>query len=204
MNLICRLYDVDEGSVCVGGVDVRRYDTEVLRDQVSVVLQKNTLFSGTILDNLRWGNPKATKEECIEACKAALRRRVHRPDAKGYETWIERGGSNVSGGQKQRLCIARALLKSLRFWSWTIPPVLWTRLQTPASGRPSPGRSRELPRSSSPSVSPACSPQTGSWCWTTDGIDDFDTHENLLEHNAIYQEIFNSQIEGGGDFDQPA
>ena len=111
VNLICRLYDVDSGSVCVGGVDVRKYDTEVLRNQVSVVLQKNTLFSGSILDNLRWGNPDATKEACIEACKAACADEFIDRMPDGYETRIERGGSNVSGGQKQRLCIARALLK---------------------------------------------------------------------------------------------
>ena len=111
VNLICRLYDVDEGSVCVGGVDVRNYDTEVLRNQVSVVLQKNTLFSGTILDNLRWGNPDATEEECKRACEAACADEFIDRMPDGYHTVITRGGSNVSGGQKQRLCIARALLK---------------------------------------------------------------------------------------------
>ena len=111
VNLICRLYDVDEGSVCVGGVDVRKYDMEALRNQVSVVLQKNTLFSGTILDNLRWGNPDATDEECREACRAACADEFIERLPDGYQTRIERGGTNVSGGQKQRLCIARALLK---------------------------------------------------------------------------------------------
>ncbi len=111
VNLICRLYDVDDGSVCVGGVDVRQYDTEVLRNQVSVVLQKNTLFSGSILQNLRWGNPDATEEDCIEACKAACADEFIDRMPEGYRTRIERGGNNVSGGQKQRLCIARALLK---------------------------------------------------------------------------------------------
>lgn len=106
VNLICRLYDVDEGSVRVGGVDVRKYDTEVLRNQVSVVLQKNTLFSGSILENLRWGNPDATEEECIEACQAACADEFIDRMPGGYRTRIERGGSNVSGGQKQRLCIA--------------------------------------------------------------------------------------------------
>ena len=111
VNLICRLYDVDEGSVCVGGVDVRDYDTEVLRNQVSVVLQKNTLFSGSILDNLRWGNPDATEEECVRACQAACADEFIDRFPDGYHTMIARGGANVSGGQKQRLCIARALLK---------------------------------------------------------------------------------------------
>ena len=114
VNLICRLYDVDEGSVCVGGVDVRQYDMEALRNQVSVVLQKNTLFSGTILENLRWGNPDATDEECIEACRAACADEFIERMPDGYNTRIERGGNNVSGGQKQRLCIARALLKKPR------------------------------------------------------------------------------------------
>ena len=108
------LYDVDDGSVCVGGVDVRKYDTEVLRNQVSVVLQKNTLFSGTILDNLRWGNPDATDEECVAACRAACADEFIDRMPGGYHTMIQRGGSNVSGGQKQRLCIARALLKKPR------------------------------------------------------------------------------------------
>ena len=111
VNLICRLYDATEGTVRVGGVDVRRYDMEVLRNQVSVVLQKNTLFSGTILENLRWGDPEATEEECIQACKAACADEFIDRLPEGYNTRIERGGANVSGGQKQRLCIARALLK---------------------------------------------------------------------------------------------
>ena len=111
VNLICRLYDVDSGAVRVGGVDVRQYDTEVLRNQVSVVLQKNTLFSGTILENLRWGNPEATEADCMEACRAACADEFIDRMPDGYNTRIERGGANVSGGQKQRLCIARALLK---------------------------------------------------------------------------------------------
>ena len=111
VNLICRLYDVSEGSVKVGGLDVRQYDMEALRNQVSVVLQKNTLFSGTILDNLRWGNPDATEEECIQACRAACADEFIERFPDSYQTRIERGGANVSGGQKQRLCIARALLK---------------------------------------------------------------------------------------------
>src|SRR5699024_8729706 len=110
-NLICRLYDVSQGTVKVGGLDVRRYDMEALRNQVSVVLQKNTLFSGTILENLRWGNPDATEEECVAACQAACADEFIDRLPEGYHTYIHRGGSNVSGGQKQRLCIARALLK---------------------------------------------------------------------------------------------
>ena len=169
VNLICRLYDVMKVPSVWAGVDVRRYDTEVLRDQVSVVLQKNTLFSGTILDNLRWGNPKATKEECIEACKAACADEFIDRMPKGYETWIERGGSNVSGGQKQRLCIARALLKKPKVLILDDSTSAVDTVHDAVSGRPSPGRSPGPPRSSSPSVSPACSLRTGSWCWTTDG-----------------------------------
>ena len=111
IQLICRLYDVTEGSVRVGGVDVRRYRLEALRNQVAVVLQKNVLFSGTIKENLRWGNPDATDEELVEACRLACADEFIRTFPKGYDTYIEQGGTNVSGGQKQRLCIARALLK---------------------------------------------------------------------------------------------
>ena len=159
----------DSGSVCVGGVDVRKYDTEVLRNQVSVVLQKNTLFSGTILDNLRWGNPDATEEECKEACQAACADEFIDRMPAGYQTKIERGGANVSGGQKQRLCIARALLKK--------PKVLilddstsgggYGKL-TQASGRLLPKRYLEPPRSLLLSVYPAWSPQTGSLSWMTE------------------------------------
>ena len=111
VNLVCRLYDVDEGSVCVGGRDVRSFDMETLRNQVAVVLQKNVLFSGTILDNLRWGKEDAAEEECVQACRLACADEFIQRFPQGYHTWIEQGGSNVSGGQKQRLCIARALLK---------------------------------------------------------------------------------------------
>ena len=183
---------------------MRKYDTEVLRNQVSVVLQKNTLFSGTILDNLRWGNPDATDEECVEACKAACADEFIDRMPEGYHTNIARGGANVSGGQKQRLCIARALLKK--------PKVLIlddstsaVDTATDASIRAAlQNRFRERPRSLLPSVFPAYSPQTGSLYWITAGSMLFDTHDNLLKTNAIYQEIYHSQMEGGGDFDQPA
>ena len=204
VNLICRLYDVDDGSVCVGGTDVRRYDTEVLRNQVSVVLQKNTLFSGTILDNLRWGNPGATDEECEEACRAACADEFIDRMPDGYHTMIQRGGSNVSGGQKQRLCIARALLKK--------PKVLILDDSTSAVDTATDARIRAAFVKQIPGTTKIIIAQRISSVQAADRIlvldegriNAFDTHENLLKNNAIYQEIYSSQIEGGGDFDQPA
>ena len=204
VNLICRLYDVDDGSVCVGGVDVRKYDTEVLRNQVSVVLQKNTLFSGTILDNLRWGNPDATDEECVAACRAACADEFIDRMPGGYHTMIQRGGSNVSGGQKQRLCIARALLKK--------PKVLILDDSTSAVDTATDAKIRAAFAEQIPGTTKIIIAQRISSVQSADRIlvlddgriDAFDTHENLLENNAIYQEIYHSQMEGGGDFDQPA
>ena len=204
VNLICRLYDVDDGSVCVGGVDVRKYDTEVLRNQVSVVLQKNTLFSGTILDNLRWGNPDATDEECVAACRAACADEFIDRLPGGYHTMIQRGGSNVSGGQKQRLCIARALLKK--------PKVLILDDSTSAVDTATDAKIRAAFAEQIPGTTKIIIAQRISSVQSADRIlvlddgriDAFDTHENLLENNAIYQEIYHSQMEGGGDFDQPA
>ena len=204
VNLICRLYDVDDGSVCVGGVDVRKYDTEVLRNQVSVVLQKNTLFSGTILDNLRWGNPDATDEECVAACRAACADEFIDRLPGGYHTMIQRGGSNVSGGQKQRLCIARALLKK--------PRVLILDDSTSAVDTATDAKIRAAFAEQIPGTTKIIIAQRISSVQSADRIlvlddgriDAFDTHENLLENNAIYQEIYHSQMEGGGDFDQPA
>ena len=204
VNLICRLYDVDEGSVRVGGVDVRKYDTEVLRNQVSVVLQKNTLFSGSILENLRWGNPEATEEECIEACQAACADEFIDRMPGGYRTRIERGGSNVSGGQKQRLCIARALLKK--------PKVLILDDSTSAVDTATDASIRAAFAKKIPGTTKIIIAQRVSSVQSADRIlvlddgrvDAFDTHENLLKNNAIYQEIYNSQLEGSGDFDQPA
>lgn len=204
VNLICRLYDVDDGSVCVGGVDVRQYDTEVLRNQVSVVLQKNTLFSGSILQNLRWGNPDATEEDCIEACKAACADEFIDRMPEGYRTRIERGGNNVSGGQKQRLCIARALLKK--------PKVLILDDSTSAVDIATDAKIRRAFAEKIPGTTKIIIAQRISSVESADRIlvlddgkiDAFDTHENLLKNNAIYQEIYTSQKEGGGDFDQPA
>ena len=204
VNLICRLYDVDQGSVCVGGVDVRKYDTEALRNQVSVVLQKNTLFSGTILDNLRWGNPDATEEECARACRAACADEFIDRMPEGYRTRIERGGSNVSGGQKQRLCIARALLKK--------PKVLILDDSTSAVDTATDAKIRRAFAEEIPGTTKIIIAQRVSSVESADRIlvleegriNAFDTHENLLKNNAIYQEIYTSQMEGGGDFDQPA
>lgn len=201
VNLICRLYDVSTGSVCVGGVDVREYDTEALRNNVSVVLQKNVLFSGTILDNLRWGNPNATDEECIEACKSACADEFIEKMPDKYNTYIERGGTNVSGGQKQRLCIARALLKK--------PKVLILDDSTSAVDTATDAKIREAFATKIPDTTKIIIAQRISSVKDADRIivlDDgkvngFDSHENLLKNNEIYSEIFESQ-QGGGDFDQ--
>ena len=204
VNLICRLYDVDQGCVKVGGLDVRAYDMDALRNQVSVVLQKNTLFSGTILENLRWGNPDATDEECVEACKAACADEFIDRFPDGYNTRIERGGNNVSGGQKQRLCIARALLKK--------PKVLILDDSTSAVDTATDAKIRKAFAEQIPGTTKIIIAQRVSSVESADRIlvldngriDAFDTHENLLKNNAIYQEIYESQVKGGGDFDQPA
>lgn len=204
VNLICRLYDVDRGAVRVGGINVRNYDMEALRNQVAVVLQKNTLFSGTILENLRWGNPDATEEQCVEACRAACADEFIDRLPDGYNTRIERGGNNVSGGQKQRLCIARALLKS--------PKVLILDDSTSAVDTATDAKIRAAFAESIPGTTKIIIAQRISSVENADRIlvmdngriDAFDTHENLLKSNAIYQDIYESQIKGGGDFDQSA
>ena len=204
VNLICRLYDVSQGTVKVGGLDVRRYDMEALRNQVSVVLQKNTLFSGTILENLRWGNPDATEEECVAACQAACADEFIDRLPEGYHTYIHRGGSNVSGGQKQRLCIARALLKK--------PKILILDESTSAVDTATDARIRTAMAKQIPGTTKIIIAQRVSSVEHADRIlvldngrvDAFDTHEHLLESNAIYREIYDSQVKGGGDFDQPA
>ena len=204
VNLICRLYDVTEGSVRVGGLDVRQYDMEALRNQVSVVLQKNTLFSGTILDNLRWGNPEATEEECVRACQAACADEFIDRLPDGYHTRIERGGANVSGGQKQRLCIARALLKN--------PKVLILDDSTSAVDTATDARIRAAFARQIPGTTKIIIAQRISSVEHADRIlvleegriSGFDTHDHLLQTNAIYREIYDSQVKGGGDFDQSA
>ena len=204
VSLISRLYDVDEGSVCVGGRDVRDYDMEALRNRVAVVLQKNVLFSGTILDNLRWGKEDATEAECAEACRLACADEFIERFPDGYDTWIEQGGNNVSGGQKQRLCIARALLKK--------PKVLILDDSTSAVDTATDAKIREAFAKKIPGTTKLIVAQRISSVQEADRIlvldngtvNGFDTHENLLQTNKIYREIYEAQSKGGGDFDQPA
>lgn len=201
VSLISRLYDVTEGSVCVGGQDVRSYDMEALREQVAVVLQKNVLFSGTILDNLRWGKEDATEEECIEACRLACADEFIQSLPDKYNTWIEQGGSNVSGGQKQRLCIARALLKN--------PKILILDDSTSAVDTATDARIRQAFSTRIPGTTKLIISQRISSVQDADRIlvledgkvNGFDTHEKLLASNAIYQEIYDVQMKSGGDFD---
>ena len=202
VNLISRLYDVNSGSVKVGGVDVRNYDIEALRNQVSVVLQQNVLFSGTILDNLRWGDRNATEEECINACKMACADDFIEAFPDKYNTRIEQGGTNVSGGQKQILCIARALLKK--------PKILILDDSTSAVDTATDARIRKAFRESIPGTTKLIIAQRISSVMDADKIivlndgklDGFGTHEELLETNAIYRDVYDSQTNGGGDFDE--
>ena len=202
VNLISRLYDVTSGAVKVGGKDVRTYDLETLRDAVSVVLQKNVLFSGSILDNLRWGNEEATEEECIRACKLACADEFINRMEEGYHTHIEQGGSNVSGGQKQRLCIARALLKK--------PKILILDDSTSAVDTATDAKIRRAFREEIPGTTKFIIAQRVSSIMDADRIlvmengriDGFDTHENLLRTNEIYREVYETQTKNGGDFDQ--
>lgn len=202
VNLISRLYDVTEGEVLVGGIDVREYDLETLRNQVAVVLQKNVLFTGSIYDNLRWGNKEATDEECRNACKLACADDFINSFPDGYETHIEQGGTNVSGGQKQRLCIARALLKK--------PKVLILDDSTSAVDTATDARIRKALREAIPGTTKIIIAQRISSIQDADRIivlDDgeinaFDTHENLLENNEIYREVYESQTGGARDFDE--
>ncbi len=204
VNLICRLYDVTAGRVLVGGRDVRAYDMEALRQQVAVVLQNNVLFSGTILENLRWGNENATEEECIAACKAACADEFIERLPDRYHTHIERGGANVSGGQKQRLCIARALMKK--------PKILILDDSTSAVDTATDAKIRKAFAEIIPGTTKLIIAQRISSVQDADRIivldggkvNGFDTHENLLQTNDIYKEVYESQSQGGGDFDQHA
>lgn len=203
ISLISRLYDVDKGRVCVGGKDVRSYQIETLRNQVAVVLQKNVLFSGTILDNLRWGKEDATEEECAEVCRLACADEFIERFPEKYNTWIEQGGSNVSGGQKQRLCIARALLKK--------PKVFILDDSTSAVDTATDAKIREAFSKKIPGTTKLIVAQRISIVQDADRIlvldngtiNGFDTHDHLLENNQIYREIYEAQTQGGGDFDQP-
>lgn len=203
VNLISRLYDVTAGSVSVGGIDVKKYDMEELRNQVSVVLQKNVLFSGTILENLRWGDKNATKEDCVRVCKMACAHEFIEQFPDQYDTHIEQGGSNVSGGQKQRLCIARALLKK--------PKILILDDSTSAVDTATDSRIRNAFATEIPDTTKLIIAQRVSSVQNADRIivmdngrvSDFGTHEELLERSEIYRDVYESQTGGGGDFDQP-
>ena len=204
VNLISRLYDVSQGAVKVGGKDVRSYDLETLRDNVAVVLQKNVLFSGTILENLRWGKADAALEECEEACRLACADEFIQRFPQKYDTWIDQGGLNVSGGQRQRLCIARALLKS--------PKVLILDDSTSAVDTATDRKIREAFARHIPGTTKLIISQRVSSIQDADRIlvlengkiAGFGTHEELLEQNKIYREIVEAQTQAGGDFDQPA
>ena len=201
VNLISRLYDVTEGSLEVGGLDVRAYDMDSLRNQVAVVLQKNVLFSGTILDNLRWGNPDATEEECMEACRMACADEFIDRMPDGYNTRIEQGGTNVSGGQRQRLCIARALLKK--------PKILILDDSTSAVDTATDAKIRAAMAKAIPGTTKFIIAQRISSVENADRVivmeegrvAGFDTPANLLQNNTIYQDVYNTQTAGGGDFD---
>lgn len=203
VNLISRLYDVTEGSVRVGGRDVREYDLELLRNSVAVVLQKNVLFSGSILDNLRWGKEDATEEECREACRLACADEFIERFPDGYNTHIEQGGSNVSGGQKQRLCIARALLKN--------PKVLILDDSTSAVDTATDAKIQSAFNERIPGTTKIIISQRISSVKSADRIlvledgkiSGFDPHEKLIENNEIYKEIYEAQTGGSGDFDEP-
>ncbi len=203
VNLISRLYDVNEGTVYVGGKDVRSYDLETLRNEVSVVLQKNVLFSGTILENLRWGDENATEEECIRACRLACADEFIEKMSEKYNTYIEQGGSNVSGGQKQRLCIARALLKK--------PKVLILDDSTSAVDTATDAKIRKAFATEIPGTTKIIIAQRISSIQDADRIivmdngkiDAFAPHEELLRTNEIYKEVYEAQTQtGGGDFDE--
>lgn len=202
VNLISRLYDVTEGSLMVGGRDVREYDLKVLRDKVSVVLQKNELFTGTILENLRWGKKDATLEEVKRACRLACVDDYIEEKPDGYDSFIEQGGNNVSGGQKQRLCIARALLKD--------PKILILDDSTSAVDTATDARIRKAFREEIPHITKLIIAQRISSVMDSDRIivldngtiNGFGTHEELMESNKIYREVYESQTKGGGDFDE--
>ena len=202
VNLVSRLYDVTEGRLLVGGVDVREYDMEALRNQVAVVLQNNVLFSGTILENLRWGDKEATEEACRHACQLACADEFIQRMPEGYHTFIEQGGTNVSGGQKQRLCIARALLKK--------PRILILDDSTSAVDTATDAKIRKAFAEEIPGTTKLIIAQRVSSVEHADRIivmnegqvDGFGTHEELLANNEIYRDVYESQTSGSGDFDE--
>lgn len=202
VSLVSRLYDVTEGCVKVGGKDVRSYDIETLRNEVSVVLQKNVLFSGTVYENLRWGDLQASEEECQRACRLACADEFIKAMPNGYDTYIEQGGTNVSGGQKQRLCIARALLKK--------PKILILDDSTSAVDTATDAKIRQAFAQEIPGTTKLIIAQRISSIQHADRIivleegkvNGFGTHEQLLEENDIYREVYESQTGGGGDFDE--
>lgn len=202
VNLVSRLYDVSDGSVSVGGINVKDYDIETLRNEVSVVLQKNVLFSGTILENLRWGDANATDEECRHACQLACADEFIEKMPDGYNTYIEQGGTNVSGGQKQRLCIARALIKK--------PKVLILDDSTSAVDTATDSKIRRAFAEEIPDTTKIIIAQRISSIKDCDriivmedgAVDGFGTHDELLVSNEIYQDVYESQMSGSGDFDE--
>ena len=202
VSLLSRLYDVTDGSVIVGGRDVREYDIDVIRNQVAVVLQNNVLFSGTILDNLRWGDKEATREECMHACDLACASEFVEKLPKGYDTYIEQGGTNVSGGQKQRLCIARALLKK--------PKGLGLDDSTSAVDTSTDAKIRKAFAEEIPGTTKLIIAQRVSSIQNADHIivmengtiNGYGTHDELMENNEIYRDVYESQTSGSGDFDE--
>ena len=203
VSLISRLYDVTKGDVKVGGVNVKDYDIDTLRNEVSVVLQKNVLFSGTVLENLRWGNENASEEECWKACELACADEFLKKNPDGLQARVEQGGNNFSGGQKQRLCIARALLKS--------PKVLILDDSTSAVDTATDAKIQNAFQTEIPDTTKIIISQRISSVKNADRIividngkiSGFDSHENLLKTNTIYREIEEAQNKAGGDFDKP-